>query len=191
MEKAFKIFLEKSENDPYEEENWGEDNRFMVVIGDWSDDGHGHSEYFVYSSNYPVEILRQAYKDSCKLTGVQFNHNQDYTGRGPRIGRNDWTRICTEYEDNVIQEEAVAALGGHGIDLNMFEDNEDDDHSKVVYDNDQFANLILRFIRLSLPDFKWEEAAYKRSEIRHEVQPLNGYWNPDLNVQFGYGLYAD
>jgi hypothetical protein len=56
------------------------DHKFIILIGDWSSDGHGKSESFVLNGNYPVKMLRQAYKDSCKLTGVQFNHNYNYTG---------------------------------------------------------------------------------------------------------------
>lgn len=188
MEK-FKLFVEKI-NDPYNEENWNEkeENRFMVVIGDWSHDGHGHSDYFVYRSNYNIDRLRQGYKDSCKSTGVQFNHNQDYTGNYD-YRRDEWKRICTEYEQYIMDERAVNILDNHGVDLSMFEDIEGG--RKFISEPEQFAELILRFIRISLPDLKWEEAAYKRSEIRHEIQPLNGYWNPDLNVQFGYGIYGD
>jgi hypothetical protein len=51
------------------------------------------------------------------------------------------------------------------------------------------VELILNFIKLSLPGFQWEEASYKRSELR-KIPSLNGY-GPELNVQFGYGLYGD
>jgi len=42
--------------------------------------GHSKSDEYVFEGNYHVSKLRQAYKDSCRLTGVQFNHNQNYTG---------------------------------------------------------------------------------------------------------------
>lgn len=38
-----------------------EQYRFTIPIGDWSDDGHGKCEYFQFSSNLPVEEVREAY----------------------------------------------------------------------------------------------------------------------------------
>lgn len=185
MKKDFREFIEKR-NDPYDEENWNEEeNRFMVVIGDWSSDGHGYSDYFVYKSNYNLENLRQGYKDSCRLTGIQFNHNNDYIGNYD-YRRDRWKRICTEYEDNIIDERAVKILNEHGVDLDIFEDF--NNGSKKVFDPEQFSELILKFIKISLTDLKWEEAYFKKSEINHEIQPLNSR-NRDLNVQFGYGIY--
>lgn len=43
-------------------------------------------------------------------------------------------------------------------------------------------------IKLSLPDLILEEAKFKRSELKN-IEPVNGWWNPELNCQFGYGLY--
>ena len=41
----------------------------------------------------------------------------------------------------------------------------------------------MQFIALSMPeDFK-----YEFFEI--ESDPINGWWNNELNVQFGYGLF--
>ena len=45
--------------------------KVKLVIGDWSGDGHGQSEEFVFETNKTVEEIGQAYKDSCKLTGLQ------------------------------------------------------------------------------------------------------------------------
>jgi hypothetical protein len=157
--------------------------KFRVVMGDWSSDGHGKSDEFIFEGNYPVSKLRQTYKDSCRLTGVQFNHNQNYTGLNDG-GQYGWRemgnrQICTEYEDSCIGRFAYDTLKKFGLEVGQYGD---------VFDKDQFAKLILNFIKLSLPDFKWEETAFKRSELKN-IPPLNGYWNDELNVQFGYGLY--
>lgn len=39
---------------------------YKLVLGDWSDDGHGISKDFLFECNYDVHKIRQAYKDSCK-----------------------------------------------------------------------------------------------------------------------------
>lgn len=157
--------------------------KFKVVIGDWSSDGHSKSDEYVFEGNYPVSKLRQAYKDSCRLTGVQFNHNQNYTGIElgwrERREKNQRREICTEYEDDSMGRFAYDTLKKFGLKVGEYGDS---------LGIDEFTELILNFIKLSLPDFKWDEAAFKRSELKN-IPPLNGYWNKELNVQFGYGLY--
>ena len=51
---------------------------------------------------------------------------------------------------------------------------------------EDFAELILEFIKLSLPDLAYKQVGYMK---REKVPFLNGYWNKSLNVQFGYGLF--
>lgn len=155
-------------------------HKFKISIGDWSEDGHNQYEEFVYSSNYPVDKLRQAYKDSCKLTGLQFNHNENYTGLKDHSNYGTKRHICTEYQDDSISSLAKKILNEHGIDTHDFEQD-------ACADN--FVNLILDFIALSMPkDFDYQEEAFKKSELK-KIDPLNGWWNPQLNVQFGYGIF--
>ena len=33
-----------------------------LVLGDWSNDGHGKSEQVLFTANYPVEDIQNAYK---------------------------------------------------------------------------------------------------------------------------------
>ena len=151
--------------------------KVKLTLGDWSNDGHGKYEEIIYKSNYPVSVIRQAYKDSCKLTGVQFNHNEDYTGNGVGTKHNSPYKIWTEYEDSSILEEAYEILKKY-IEF-------PEDYYELDLDNNiDRANLIMKFIGLSMPqDWKYEHY------IDDEIEPINGWWNKDLNVQFGYGLY--
>lgn len=152
--------------------------KLKITIGDWSEDGHGVYEQFVFESNKTVKEVQDAYKASCKLTGLQFNHNDNYTGivDNYRNYRND-RQICTEYEDSEISEFALDILKEHGIII-------DDDN----LDEDSFLKLLIDFIKLSLPDLELEEASFKKSELK-DIPAVNGWWNKELNVQFGYGLY--
>ena len=154
-------------------------SKVKLTIGDWSQDGHNEFEIFVYEVNKSVEEIRQAYKDSCKKTGVQFNHNVNYTGLVER----SYEKICTEYEDDKIREDAIEILKNFDFDLSKY-CNEDFGFDDV----EQFCELILNFIKLSLLDLTWEEAAFKKSELK-TIEPINGWWNTSLNVQFGYGLF--
>lgn len=148
-----------------------------IPIGDWSDDGHGKCEVFEIESNYPVKDLQEAYKASCKLTGLQFNHNQNYTGLPEHNQYRTERHICTEYEDGSLSEFAIEVLQEHGINLDeILTDGE-------YLDPNSFARLILEFINLSMPkDWIWKF-------IENEGEYLNGFWNGNLNVQFGYGLF--
>jgi len=56
-------------------------NKMYLVLGDWSDDGHGKYEKVLVEVNKTIEEVQNAYKNSCKLTGISFNgSNEDFTG---------------------------------------------------------------------------------------------------------------
>lgn len=151
-----------------------------LTIGDWSEDGHSQYDEFVYTSNKSLKEIQDAYKQSCKKTGVQFNHNTNYTGL-----EMDWQHpeyddrhICTEYLSSTISKLAYDILSS------FFE--LDKDFMECI-DVEQFVVLITNFIKISLPDWEIKEAAFKKSELRN-VPAINGWWG-DLNHGFGYGLY--
>jgi hypothetical protein len=72
-------------------------NKMYLVLGDWSNDGHGKHDKYLLESNVDVSVIQQAYKDSCKLTGVSFNHNEDYTKRNRSWEIADEYRIATSF----------------------------------------------------------------------------------------------
>lgn len=150
-----------------------------LILGDWSDDGHGHSKEKTFVVNYPVHDVQEAYKASCKLTGVSFNHNEDYTDI-----RRDWQeakkyQIATEYEQSGLYPESYNILKQYP----GFEEIVDPEPYDGQYYFDDFSELWWWFVKLSLPDLVY---SYKK-ESRPPV--INGYWNDNLNVQFGYGLF--
>jgi len=163
-------------------------NKVRLTIGDWSGDGHEQSESFVYEVNKSVEEIRQAYKDSCKLTGVQFNHNQNYSGLPEHNKYRTDLHVCTEYESGSMSIAAYKKLKSFGLDAYNYSIEEVEEEEECVFDADNFAELIMEFIKLSLPDLTYEEAPFKKSELK-TMPAINGWWNPDLNVQFGYGLF--
>lgn len=99
--------------------------------------------------------------------------NEDYTGLD--LYNDDWRMIWTEYQSPDISESASKILSEFGLDSHC-EDNKD------------AAELILRFISLSMPnDFMYEFC--EKHEPNDKFEPINGWWNKGLNVQFGYGLF--
>lgn len=150
--------------------------KVRLSIGDWSEDGHNQSEDFVYEVNKTVEEIRQAYKDSCVLTGLQFNYNENYSGLPEHNSYGTDRHICTEYEEYEATDLAKEILSEHGLDGNF---------NGV----EGFAELVMGFIKLSLPDLTWEEASFKKSELKNDIPAINGWWNKELNHGFGYGLF--
>lgn len=162
-------------------------HKFKIPVGDWSDDGHGKCEEYIVSCNYPVEEVQQAYKDSCKLTGISFNHNEDYTGLGLNRQHPEYEdrKIASEYGQYTISRLAEGILAKHGIDVWEGFDSEIIDKSgeKAYIDgSEHFIELLFAFIKLSLRGLKYEI-------VGDDLPYLNGYWDPSLNVQFGYGLF--
>ena len=72
-------------------------NTIRFPIGDWSDDGHGKCNYFLVTSNRPVNDVREA-------------HFRCKEQLGFKIGD-----MCGEYEENTIDKDIVATLIGLGF----------------------------------------------------------------------------
>jgi hypothetical protein len=124
--------------------------------------------------------VQQAYKDSCKLTGVQFNHNESYTGNENRS--NEEYQICTDYEDGYMSYTCATLLGKHG-DLSEICGDDYDEETGEVYlgDESTFTEFWFWFVSLSLKDFEWKI-------LTEDAPCINGYWSNTLNHQFGYGI---
>ena len=141
-----------------------------LAIGDWSQDGHNQCKDILYSVNKSVEEIQNAYRASCKLTGVQFHY--DYSKE----------KLCVacEYEDRVVTAEVIDRLAPY-FDIKSFCLAESGD-VWFVYDPEVFANLIMKFISLSLDGFEYKL-------LNNDSIPyINGH-HSDLNESFGYGLF--
>lgn len=168
-------------------------NKMYLVLGDWSDDGHGKYEKVLLQSNVDVDVIQQAYKDSCKLTGVAFNHNEDYTGLKRHYREAEEYQIATKYERSGIPAKALTELLKHGFRENFLESGKYDfngwektlaEGEDLHYD-DLFVELWLWFVKLSLP----KDVVLEEADVKDEIPVINGYWNKNLNVGFGYGSY--
>jgi hypothetical protein len=161
-------------------------NKMYLVLGDWSDDGHGKYDKVLVESNKSVEEIQDAYKASCKLTGVSFNHNEDFTERKRNYKEKQKYQIATEYEQGFnVSDEAKQALRDAGFDVEKhFAYGMDEDNDQIEDNDVIFLYLWTEFVKLSLPDLIINKIAEDNS-----IPVINGYWNDNLNVQFGYGLY--
>ena len=160
-------------------------NKMYLVLGDPSGDGHGKYDKILLTSNVAVKTIQDAYKASCKLTGVSFNHIIDYTGTGNKI------QIATKYEDSALDGYIFDILTKHGLTKEMlrewdvcdyFEEADFEDGQFGLYE-EIFVSLWIWFVKLSLP-----EGVTLERDIPKEVIPnINGGKN--LSSHFGYGLY--
>ena len=156
---------------------------YKLILGDWSGDGHGCSKDVFFDCNYDIHVIRQAYKDSCQKLGITFNYISDYTGLNIGYDYNNPRLIWTEYCNYTITDFAFEILKKENCFSNI--EYEKDEESGLYYipDMEDCAKLIMNFIALSMPkDFSY-------NVVDMDYEPINGLWNKELNVQFGYGLF--
>ncbi len=164
-----------------------------LVLGDWSDDGHGKHDKILLESNVSIDEIQQAYKDSCKLTGVAFNINEDFTETNRPWQEADLYRIACEYDEGNLSMFVFGILAKYGLTREMLNewdvdgngDYEDEDYDPVILYKESYVSLWIWFVKLSLP----KTAVIKTADAKDEIPVINGYWNKNLNVQFGYGLF--
>lgn len=156
-------------------------NLVKLTLGDWSEDGHGCYNEYIYNVNYPVYQIRQAYKDSCERLNIRFHHINN--------SNDGVSEIWTGYDENTIKKKEMDILMKHGIvtDDMITEswEEEGSDNRWYPFDTDTAAEIIMRFIAHSMPD----DFAYKLQKTPN-ITPINGWWTAELNHQFGYGLFT-
>lgn len=80
-------------------------HRFTIPIGDWSGDGHSRCDWYEFTSNKPLDDVREAYFEAVK--------------KGLAPSPEDF---CCEYEDYEVPEEVIeeAKKLGYTIDPDDF-----------------------------------------------------------------------
>ena len=165
-------------------------NKMYLVLGDWSCDGHGKYDKILLESSVDVEQIQNAYKDSCRITDVEFDHSGNYT----ELNR-DWRergnyQVCVDFNSDKLPESAFEALSKFGLTKKMLAEwdtdlmNEDDDEC-YTFSHNSYIKMWIWFVKLSLP----KNTVLRELSEKDSIPVINGYWNKNLNVQFGYGLY--
>jgi hypothetical protein len=166
-------------------------NKIDIVLGDWSDDGHGKSDKVTILINKTPSEMKQAYKASCKALGISFNHNDDFTGiTDSSYEEQKMRHICSDYEDSTLNSYCYKILSDNCFQYisnsevldKLNDDGEDEDNQYL--DDEDLIEILMAFITYSMTDFKW-----KYPEAGEKIPVFNGYWDDELNVQIGYGLY--
>jgi hypothetical protein len=121
----------------------------ILVLGDWSHDGHGKSSIVTIRSNLTKPEIEAAYREGIKKVGISFVEDigSDY---------DDYGGCTIETEDCEKLEEA-------GIDTTEVE--EDPNGSYRLYE-EGFVKIYLSLVKLGNPKFKWDRVSYDENHIR-------------------------
>ena len=111
-----------------------------LVIGDWSDDGHGKTATITIKSNLTSKGIEKAFKVGAKKIGV------------------DITSLCEDYEDYGLPDEAIAKLKKAG-----YEGDEEEGFLEAGYES--FAAIYLFTVKIGDPSFEYKEVDGKNINI--------------------------
>lgn len=107
-------------------------NTINLVVGDWSDVGHGKTEAVTIESNLTTEELKKAYKKATKLLGFDLVEH-----------------CCEDYEDNKLSENVISKLESCGIDTTLLLEGDD----QISYET--WPELYCQVCKLGNPTFEW------------------------------------
>jgi len=159
-------------------------NLYALTIGDWSCDGHSLYRQYAIKTNETVENIRAAYFKSCQESRIKFHDTKEGDIKGA-----DYVIVCTDYEDGVLSKEAEDRFRSFGIDLNDERYERTEWYGTIRFsDIENFAYLLMDFIKKSLPTMEYEFADMSTSEVA-KLETFNGFWNNSFNLGFGYGLH--
>lgn len=135
--------------------------KLNLVVGDWSRDGHGMSNKYLYDVNLSKEALAQAFLDGCAKIGIT---KQEYSEKDFGF------QFCKRYSDYRVPQSFIDKLVAAGLDpLEYFGEWEKEYSGEA----DMFPVLWLDIAKLGNPDLVYEQCL------------------PDKTYYLGgYGLYS-
>jgi hypothetical protein len=115
--------------------------KFNLEIGDTSGDGHREMKTIFIECNHSMAELDDAYNKSVDLTGIDLIED-----------------CCRDHEDNALDKDTADILITH-LDLVSIIGTCDKKYNKPYnLENlwvDSWRDLVMRFIKLSLPDLEY------------------------------------
>jgi hypothetical protein len=102
-----------------------------LVLGDWSDDGHGKTATFVITSNLDGSGIEKAYQAGTKILGFDFSET-----------------VCEDYGDTSLPISVLEKLVEHGFDKSTLE-------CEDSLWRDSFRDIYLFIVKLGEPNFEF------------------------------------
>jgi hypothetical protein len=116
-------------------------NTINLVVGDWSDDGHGKTDSYTIQTKTTRLELEKAFKKGQKIIG--FNLDED---------------VCAEYEEYELKESEADKIREHLPNFNI-----DDLDDGCYMDSESFAILYMEIAKLGDPTIEYEIADNENS----------------------------
>jgi hypothetical protein len=111
-----------------------------LVVGDWSDDGHGKTETVMIMSNFDQKQIRAAYKKGVKTLGLDVAEH-----------------VCEDYEDSILSLKDYKTLSDKGFifskEIKKIVEKKNDE---IYVDTDLFVKMYLFVVKLGEPTFEYE-----------------------------------
>jgi hypothetical protein len=146
--------------------------QYQIVLGDWSDDGHGKTETHtvVIHGDVTQEQLAENYKRNVE-----------------RVGFNPVDTIAVEYDEPYIYEKDVHLLAAAGFTKKVVNEKYRASGRTDAYyiDNDDLVHIIMYFFLDGLEGTRWEELKEKQLPTL-----VGGYSAVVPYEQYGYGLFS-
>lgn len=134
-------------------------NIVTIVLGDWSNDGHGRRTDINIKTNLTKKEMIEAYHKACDKLGFYFHE------------------VCDDYEEDFVTQDIVEIMEKYGYEFNFEEEADEYYHNRIG--EEEYIHMMLWFLKQGNPDFEYEVVT---------PTYFNGWWG-DLNESFGYGLY--
>jgi len=150
-------------------------NKFVhhIVIGDWSNDGHGKHETYIFNCSHDAPDVKKGYLQAVQKSCIALHDVSNPHEIQP---------ICTEYEDYKIDKYLVEKLKSLlNVDFEIFS-NSIEENGSMYFGSEDIAKLFFEMVKSQIKDFSYE--------IVEKPKTINGYWSEDFNFTFGYGTFT-
>lgn len=134
-----------------------------LVVGDWSNDGHGQTSTLQIESNFNSRKIEKAYQKGTKLVGVDLDEDVACDYEEPYMSR-------TQLE--AFEKAGITTKEWAGVESDMLFD--DDDVDRITMNKDTYVRLYCLIVKLGDPKFEFSFIPYNQVE--------------SVNVG-GYGLF--
>lgn len=152
-------------------------NKFVhyIVIGDWSDDGHGKHETYIFNCSHDAHDVKKGYLQAVEKSCIALHDVSYKEFSNPQ----EIQSIFTKYEDSKIDKYLVEKLKSLlNVDFEIFS-NSIEDNGSIYFGPEDIAKLFFEMVKSQIKDFSYE--------IVKKLKTINGYWSEDFNFTFGYG----
>jgi len=139
-------------------------NKFRVIVGDWSGDGHNETKMYVVvvDDKFTSEVLAANYHKNVKELGI------------------DPTAFVDEYNENTLPTDIEEKLEALGVKYNVVEWGDD-----KLLTTQGMLEITMFLFGHGLEDFAWEQ----EPEITYPV--LVGSYDSAIGPEaIGYGLFV-